>query len=121
MTLNTVEDKVTETTGEAFYQFSSVNSRLKKSTNNNLYTAEITLNPSGNTVVHAQNYRREWSIGSGVGFLDVAAYFGGLIYISYLVLGYLLRPIAEYSFSIKAARQLFVARTTYPTLFLPSR
>lgn len=50
--------------------------------------------------------------------MEILAYFGGLIYILYRILCYVLRPISEYSFSLKAARHLFIARTTYQTLFL---
>ena len=62
--------------------------------------------------------RKERDLGTDLTFMEILAYFGGLIYILYRILCYILRPISAYSFSLKAARHLFIARTTYQTLFL---
>lgn len=52
--------------------------------------------------------------------LSLFGYLGGLIYFVYILLLYLLRPIAEYSFHLKAARQLFYARTSHENIFMHS-
>ena len=83
-----------------------------------LYKAELKLDPSYMTTFHTMESRKERALATDFSFLEIAAYFGGLIYILYRILCYILRPISQYSFSLKAARHLFQARTSYHTLFL---
>lgn len=49
--------------------------------------------------------------------LSILGHLGGLIYFLYIIMLYLLAPISEYSFHLKAARQLFYARTSYDNIF----
>lgn len=56
------------------------------------------------TTIHQQTWKLEKTYGSQIDILMILANFGGLIYFGYIVLSYLLRPISEYSFNLKAAR-----------------
>ena len=47
------------------------------------------------------------------------AYFGGLMYLLFVVFGYLLRPISEFSFYLKSGKMLYYAKTNFETLFMP--
>ena len=59
----------------------------------------------------------ERTYGSEMNAIIILGHTGGLAYFGYILLLFLLRPISEYSFHLKAARQLFFARTSYDNLF----
>ena len=52
------------------------------------------------------------------GTLDVLGDLGGVTEVIMIVFGFLIYPISEHSFTLKAAKKMFLARTTDKTLFV---
>ena len=75
------------------------------------------INYKGMASYSQQTWRMERTPGSDANAIYVLGHTGGLAYFGYILLLFLLRPISEYSFHLKAARQLFFARTSYDGLF----
>ena len=53
------------------------------------------------------------------GFFDLLGRLGGITNVMMILFGFMVYPISEHSFILKAAKKLFIARTRDPNMFVP--
>lgn len=70
-----------------------------------------------NTMFYMQDEYMEHSR-EAYGTLDLLGDLGGVTEVIMIVFGFLIYPISEHSFTLKAAKKMFLARTTDETLFV---